>query len=97
MFTPTKFPCQVWYLTPALNVREATADSNNSYYLWSDIHFHCTNGKVFHRDSLFATRDEAVAEAQRKLADCEQRVARAIGRFARRKKMVASLLKGGGE
>ena len=96
MFTPTKFPCTVWYVTPALNVREATVDNFHSGH-WGHPRLHCTDGKMLHADELFATRDEAVAEAQRKLADCEQRVARAIDRFARRKKLVASLLKGGGE
>lgn len=96
MFTPTKFPCQVWYVTPALNVREATADNFYQEH-WSAAYFHCADNKVFHADDLFATRTEAVAEAQRKLADCEQRVIRAVDRWSRRKKMVASLLKGGGE
>lgn len=91
LFSPTSFPCTAWYVTESLYVRETTVTSP-----WGD-YCACTKPKLLPRDSLFATRTEAVAEAERKLVVAKERYVKLGQRLERQKRVVFRMRKGGVE
>lgn len=94
MFHPTQFPCTAWYVTPqTLNVLETTVKS--AYGSFNTEFFVCTKPTFLHRDQLFTTRAEAVAEAERKLEVAKERYVKLGYRIERQKRVVFRLRKGG--
>lgn len=93
MFHPTSFPCAAWYVTASLNVKQLAV---RGVYPSSSIrgYFNCDKPSLMHQEDLFATRDEAIAEAERKLVEAEERHEKATVRLARQRATV-SKLKGG--
>lgn len=91
MFSPTKFPCTAFVVTPSLNVRECTVERRNSMY--SDL-FHSSAG-VKYGEQLFGSRTLAVAEAERLLKKMHERYVAAGVRWTKCAANVAKLKKGG--
>lgn len=93
LFLPTQFPCAAWYVTAALNVKQlSVCGAYPSSSIWG--YFNCNKPSLMHQEDLFATRYEAVAEAERLLALAEKRHEKAAARLARQRAAVAKL-KGG--
>jgi hypothetical protein len=93
LFSPTSFPCSAWYVTASLNVLETsvTGRYESTFHIgW----FNCTTPAQFHEAKLFATRDDAIVEAERLLGLAEKRHEKATARLARLRAAVAKL-KGG--
>lgn len=95
LFSPTSFPCTAWYVTESLYVRETTVKS--AYGSFNNEFFVCTKPTFFHRDALFATRAEAVAEAERKLVVAKERYVKRGQRIERQQRVVLRMRKGGVE
>lgn len=93
LFHPTQFPCTAWYVTAALNVKQLSVrGAYPSASIWG--YFNCDKPSLMHQEDLFATRDEAVLEAERRLVEAEKRHEKAATRLARQRAAVAKL-KGG--
>lgn len=90
LFHPTQFPCTAWYVTAALNVWSTEVRGATGY---SGV-YRCDSPSFLPADELFATRDEAVLAAERKLEFSEKRHEKAAARLARQRAAVAKL-KGG--
>ena len=90
MFHPTKFPCTAWYVTAALNVWPTEVRGVSGY----SGTYRCDSPSFLFGDELFATRDEAVLDAERRLAKAEKRHEKAAARLVRLRETVAKL-KGG--
>ena len=90
LFSPIKFPCAAWYVTAALNVKPLsvcgvyTSSSFRGY-------FNCDRPSLMHETQLFATRDEAVAEAERKLEKMHDTYMRAGQRWTKARETVDKL------
>lgn len=92
LFHPTQFPCTAWYVTAALNVKPLSVCGE--YRGSIQGYFNCDKPSLMHQAHLFATRDEAVAEAERLLALAEKRHEKATERLGQLRATVAKL-KGG--
>ncbi len=93
LFSPTKFPCAAWYVTASLNVKQLSVCG---VYPCSSIrgYFNCDKPSLMHQENLFATRDEAIAEAERKLEKMHESYVRAGQRWTKARETDAKL-KGG--
>ncbi|QXV72213.1 hypothetical protein Acf1_00016 [Acidovorax phage ACF1] len=91
MFSPTKFPCTAWYVTPSLNVRECTVERRHHRY--PDLLDSSVGLKYSYQ--LFSTREEAIAEAGLRLTKRHERYVAAGVRLAKCKATVEKLQKGG--
>lgn len=92
LFSPTKFPCTAWYVTASLNVKQLSVCG--VYPGSIKGYFNCDKPSLLHQGGLFATRDEAIAEAERKLEKMHDAYVRAGQRWTKARETV-SKLKGG--
>lgn len=87
MFDPMNFPCQAWRLTSGLNVLECTVNSECR----TDPTWVYTSAGMQPTGSLFATKEDAVVGANKKLLELELRLQRAQARHTRRTNRVTKL------
>ena len=87
LFHPTQFPCTAWYVTAALDVKQLSVCG--VYRGSIQGYFNCDKPSLMHQEDLFATRDEAVLEAERRLVEAEKRHEKAAARLVRLRAAVA--------